>query len=653
MYTMDKYYVLDLETTLRGPTWNKGHPLWPGNEVVWLGSKTALSTPNIFGPMVDRDGEKVEILKGIGTKYPLVGHNIKFDLLYVLKNKWMTPKQLFENGVWDTQVVEYILSAQQHTYPTLDSCAVKYGGTVKDDKVAEMWSMGISTESIPKETIVPYLEADLLNTERTYLAQYQKVVEWGLLPLVESQMKALIAITIMEFNGMCVNKDYLEESCINLGKGIEGLEKELAEKVGAHIPMEYGDWKWSSTKDVSAYFFGGTYKVRTEVLVGKYKNGKDKYKVVYEERTTPAKLFSEPSAFGAVKNKLGYYTVDDDVLGNIGTVAAELILKLREMSKQKETYFENLLKLVFPSHLIHANINQASTKTGRLSCNKPNIQNQTRSGGIKEAYVSRFPKGAILEWDFKQLEVGGLAILSGDDQLIYDINHGVDIHTELYRSMHGRAPTPDERTPFKRLTFGLIYGAGAKTLAAQAGCTIEEAKKFIKTFYSRYGGVFEYHRVSIEEAIKGRKVTKERTKKGLPVGAYLSRSATGRMYVFKEYDNEWKGGTSFSPTELKNWRVQGFSTADIVPHMLGVVVECIYTNDYEGVLLPIMTVHDSLEFDGNVKDGQFAAAVKHVNSVLNNTSREFSKHFSIDMPVSLGVECSIGSTWGTVSGVSI
>jgi DNA polymerase-1 len=240
--------------------------------------------------------------------------------------------------------------------------------------------------------------------------------------------------------------------------------------------------------------------------------------------------------------------------------------------------------------------------------------------------------------------MAGLAAISNDTQLAYDINHGVDMHEQLYKEMYGRLPTKDERKKFKSLSFGLVYGAGARTLADNAGCSVADAKRFIDVFYSRYKGVGEFHTSIQKEAAKGRKLTTGHTPKGEPIGAYLKRMPTGRMYLFHEYDNEWKGGATFSPTELKNWPVQGFATGDIVPHMVGHLVKQMYQAGANEYALPIMTVHDSIVFD--VKQESLDKFIKAAKIVLSNTTPIFERHYGITMPVKLSVGCSFGPTWG-------
>jgi len=640
----DKYVVLDLETTMHSPISSEAHPMWPMNTIVMFGMLDHDAVTTMSGKMDEGDDRDVGLTfeNYVHEGVPIIGHNLKFDLSYLLKYGYFSRTELVQHRIWDTQVVEYLLSAQTHTYPSLDELAVKYGGTVKDESVKKMWEDGVPTELIPEKVLSDYLLGDLKNTELVYKAQRKKVRKYGMEKLVESQMQALVAVTIMECSGMKVDSVYIDKRCEELGAEIEALEKTLRSSVT--LPDNYGEWSWSSPRDVSNILFGGTYKVKEKKLVGKYKNGKDKFKtedVVYSMEGAGA----SPSSCGATMTKLGWWTTDDAVLKNVGGTFSKAVLELRKLSKQKETYYENMKSLMFPNGFIYPNINMVSTKTGRLSCNKPNIQNQTTEGGIKDAYISRYgDDGVIAEFDFSQLEMAGLAFVSGDEQLTEDINNNIDMHSELYKGMYGRYPTKDERKPFKRLSFGLVYGAGAKKLAEQAGCSVDDAKRFIDVFYARYSGVKRFHEQILEEATRKRILIAEHTPKGMPRHAFLKKTATGRMYVFKEYDNEWKKEPSFSPTELKNWLVQGFSTGDVVPHMLGHVVKQIYTHNIPCV--PIMTVHDSVLFD--VKKEVVNVVTTIVSAMLNKTSEVVNEFFGTKLEVKLSTGCSVGPNWGNL-----
>jgi len=215
----------------------------------------------------------------------------------------------------------------------------------------------------------------------------------------------------------------------------------------------------------------------------------------------------------------------------------------------------------------------------------------------------------------------------------------------LFRDMNGRAPTKDERKWFKRLSFGLVYGAGAYTLSENAGCSLSDARKFIKVFYGRYPQVKIWHDEGMEKANKCRIVTKEHDPtSGLPIGKYVMHTETGRRYVFKEYYNERKKDVSFSPTELKNYPVQGFATGDVVPFMVGyIVTELTASPVFREKALPIMTVHDSMLFD--VHETILDSFVEKCYNALKNTTKKMEETFGLSIPITLDVGCKVGLNW--------
>ncbi len=118
---------------------------------------------------------------------------------------------------------------------------------------------------------------------------------------------------------------------------------------------------------------------------------------------------------------------------------------------------------------------------------------------IKRAFISRFPQGKILEADFSQLEIIGLAVLTQDRQLIQDIKEGVDLHSGRASELFGipldvflelmaidDPATIKKRKIAKALSFQLQYGAGATSMAESNGVSKSLAEKFIANYYERY-----------------------------------------------------------------------------------------------------------------------------------------------------------------------
>lgn len=621
-------YTIDAETSIKCPVGkHQAHPMWPLNKVVAMGAwdhargeYALLDTkhPTAFAP-----------------KVMLVGHNIKFDLLYMYRD---FPKAVLPY-IWDTQLAEYIITGQKAKYASLNSLIIKYldEGRLKDDRLKEFWDNGVNTEDIPMSILLPYLENDVLTTKDIFQKQWEVAKEQGQTALILTQMEALRATTAMNLRGMAIDWDYVDMQRAGYGHHIEELEKELPAGL---------DYK--SPKELSLFFFGGVRKEVERQLVGQYKNGKDKYRNVEVIKRVHGVVTPIGDA-----GKNGYYSSDDKVLETISTTAllpsvrriASVVSSLRKAQKIKETYYEGLSSLRFPNSLIYPNLNHTSTGTGRLSCTNPNLQNQTEEGDVKKAYVSRYGgEGRMVELDYSQLEMVWLAFVADDAQLADDINNGQDMHTELFRDMYGRAPSKAERKAFKRRSFRLVYGAGAAGIAMEANITVAEAKEFIKVFYGRYKGVAAYHKRLLELANANKEIFYKEGVAG-PFHRYTHVMPWGRRYVFETYDNEWSKERTFSPTELKNYMVQGSATGDMVPLMVGIVQRKLEEAGYwqEGTAQMVMTVHDSILLDVHVD--VLDNVIKLAKTTLEDAPKYVKHHFNIDFPCALSSGVEVGINW--------
>lgn len=277
---------------------------------------------------------------------------------------------------------------------------------------------------------------------------------------------------------------------------------------------------------------------------------------------------------------------------------------------------------------------------------------------IKEIFCSRFLGGYIIEADFSQLEVFALSFLSGDEQLKEDLRNGVDIHSVNAANLFDynlvdflsliKQEAPNElwlRKIAKTLTFQLQYGAGYKTMAAQNDISEDTAKKFIKVYYDRYKGVKAWHDRLLFNAKSNRKISTKHTKTGVPAGVYKMPSITGRIYTFYEQDG-FRGEPSFSPTQLKNYPVQGFATGDIVPMVLGGIHKAIYEKELQHGALLINTIHDSVLLD--VHNGYVHKIAQLVKTKMEEAPQLLYDNFGIDFDLELKAEVKVGKNWLTM-----
>ena len=641
MTTMPRFVAIDVETTLNGnEDMGLAHPMHPDNRVVaWGIQKDILG----YSPQTTYTEVVFEALvNACDSSNVFCGHNLAFDLMYLYKNPTLK-ERLQQFKIWDTQLAEYILSAQQTKWSSLDELSIKYGLPVKDDTIKKYFQAGLGSDKIPPEELIPYLEQDVTNTVEIAKKQWQRAVDQDQLVLIETQMEALHATTEMQFNGLHIDRPALDaytvevvNEYVEVKLNLEGLARGLVEDI-------------NSPKQWSQFFFGGTKKVKVKEEVGFYKNGKVKTKLMDKEIVLKPfiKYVPDPDKVSA---KTGQVSVDDSVLSDmlkhtfdpaaIGII--ESLLKYRELSKQLSTYVQGLSKHIIGDY-IHGKLNHTATVTGRLSSTNPNLQNISNNP-IKQIFNSRWGnRGVIVEMDFNQLEVVALAHVTKDLQLIHDISSGADIHSELYKGMFGRYPTKEERKPFKARTFQLIYGAGAKAISKSAGCSLDEAKKFVEVFYGRYPSVAKWHTEFAKEVETKSKYELDDSGLHEKVKTYIYKTETGRRFCFKEYhsDSTWSSRSyNFSPTELKNYPVQGLATGDIVPMMLGVMFRLLKGRDDVKM---VNTIHDSLMFD--VRLDAADDFVKGMTELLQNTHVYFESIFEKPLALKLNAGASVGINW--------
>ena len=637
--TKPKFVAIDVETTLNGDEdTGLAHPMHPKNYVEAFGA---------FGsaePLVTYSRHEIEVfIEALPNDVVLCGHNISFDLMYLYREDESELKPMLQDfKIWDTQLAEYILSGQRTKFSSLDELSVMYGLPIKDDKIKKYFEAGLGSDKIPRSELTPYLQQDLQNTRAIAVEQYNRAVEQGQLTLIETQMEALHATTEMMYNGLHIDNAKLSEYTVEVVNTYVEIKLELEELCMGLVEDINSPKQWSQL------FFGGKKKIKVKEEVGIYKNGNTKFKLVEKELVIKPLLKYVPDP-DKVSAKTGQVSVDDTVLNDMlhHTFDAKVVtlikslLKYRELSKQLSTYVQGLSKHII-GEFIHGKLNHTSTVTGRLSSTSPNLQNISNNP-IKQIFTSRYTDGLIVEVDFNQLEVVALAHITGDFRLIADISGGKDIHSELYKDMFGRMPTKEERKPFKSRTFQLIYGAGAKAISKAAGCSIDEAKKFVDVFYTRYPQVAFWHKdfaAQVERYSKyeiGEDGLREKVK------TYIHKTETGRRFTFKEYHNDSSWSTrsfNFSPTELKNYPVQGLATGDIVPMMLGIIFRKLIGR--EDVKM-VNTIHDSLMFD--VKGSSAAEFILEVTDLLKHTHKYFEEIFKKPLALKLNAGASYGVNW--------
>ncbi|HLV09696.1 MAG TPA: DNA polymerase I, partial [Halanaerobiales bacterium] len=408
-----------------------------------------------------------------------------------------------------------------------------------------------SMEELVKESLNTGFSDDLEQREKTasFLQKCFEIREQlipelenkGLLKLYKGiEVPLLKPLAEMEFNGICLDKGYLEELSLHWEKELDTLTDHIYTHAGREFNI-------NSPKQLG--------------------------EVLFDELGLPV----------IKKTKTGYSTsaqVLEELEGKHEIIS--LISRYRQLMKLKSTYIDALPPLIdSETGRVHTSFNQMVTATGRLSSTDPNLQNipiRTEEGReIRKAFVPQ-KDWILLSIDYSQIELRVLAHISQDRTLISAFNNGEDIHTQTASevfNVQARDVTANMRREAKVINFGIAYGMSSYGLARDLGISRQAAEEYIERYFNRFTGVKEYMSRIIEQA-------KEE--------GYVTTIMNRRRYI-PEIRSRNYHRRSFAERTAINTPIQG-SAADIMKVAMIRVYKHLKEKEYQSRLL--LQVHDEL-----------------------------------------------------------
>ena len=219
-----------------------------------------------------------------------------------------------------------------------------------------------------------------------------------------------------------------------------------------------------------------------------------------------------------------------------------------------------------------------------------------------------------MEADFAQLEFRGAAFLSQDQTAIDEVLNGFDVHSYTAQIIT-EAGQPTSRQDAKMHTFAPLYGATG------FGRTEAEAA-YYKQFTTKYNGIARWHRELAQEALSTGKIS----------------TPSGREFAFPGTKRR-RDGTVTNFTAIKNYPVQSFATADVVPVCLMAIDDAL--KDMHSMI--VNSVHDSVVIDIHPDEiEQVCKIVEDINDELNDHVKAW---FDVDINVPLLLEAKLGDNW--------
>lgn len=603
------YLVLDWETT----NLEYGSPLNPQNRIVlacWRlvqPAGTSLMRPDgsvlekyAFGDEYSMNTLLDDIKYVSDAGGFIVAHNLKFEL------QWLKRCGLELRSVlgYCTMLGQWVLDGNLNPGRSLEALGQRYGIGSKGSLVSALMAAGVCPSAIRRDWLLKYGHQDVALCHQLFKLQVAQLEERGQLHLAHVRNLTCSALADMEFEGMQLDAAAVEEE----------YYKTQAE--------------WEDTQ-AQLYIVTGGINLASPKQVGQYLYEKLKFRVPKDFRGETMKGVAAP-------------------------VMAKLEADTEEQSKFLELYkrfnkVDSLLtkNLVFFKGVVdeyngkfYGNFNQGIAGTHRLTSSgrpvtlsglkKPKgaqLQNLPRQ--YKRLFWSGSDDYLVGEADGAQLEFRVAADL-GHDQVAYDViaNDG-DVHTDTatvfvdWGKDHPENPHPDfigkdyksGRQPAKSQTFKPLYGGKGSHPAEVEYCEF---------FKNKYKGVADTQYNWSLEVLNNKEL----------------RTPYGMRFYWPDTVMK-KGGYITNSTQIYNYPVQGFATAEIIPIAL-----VHFWHRTAGMrIVAFTTIHDSI---GSRVHKDEVEAYKEISkqSLTTDVFTFLRDVYNYEFKVPLGVGIKVSRNWG-------
>ncbi|MCG3165740.1 MAG: DNA polymerase I [Bacteroidia bacterium] len=508
------------------------------------------------------------------------GQNIKYDMS-VLRNYGIEVR----GKLFDTMIAHYILQPDmRHNMDVLSETYLGYSPVSITTLIGAKGKNQLSMRDVPVEKLVEYAGEDADVT-----LQLREVFE----PMLEKdgtqkvfsdiEMPLVPVLAAMENEGIKLDTDALASFSLELQDELVKVQDKIYQMAGT------------------------SFNIASPQQLGK---------ILFEHLKISDK---------AKKTKTGQYATGEDILEKLAAAnpIVEEILVFRELQKLKNTYVDPLPTMInSKTGKIHTSYNQVVAATGRLSSDKPNLQNipiRTEKGReVRKAFIARNDEFTILSADYSQIELRIIAELSEDAGMLEAFRQGLDIHSATASKVFNvaiDAVDKEMRRRAKAVNFGISYGQTAFGLSQTLNIPRKEATEIIDNYFAQYPNVRNLMDKNIAFAREH---------------GYVE-TIMGRRRYLRDINDSNANVRSHAERNAINAPIQG-SAADMIKIAMIKIHDEIKKQKLKSRLL--LQVHDELVFDAH----------KEELDVLKPLIRDGMVN-AIPMKVPIEVDMNTGKNW--------
>jgi uracil-DNA glycosylase family 4 len=464
--------------------------------------------------LMESRGFRPHLVRLLTAPGPLwVGHNFKYDSSYlrhqILGGVWPDDGAL--TNYHDTLLEHYTLDEAKGTHDLEKLSrdflgAVDYKNTVRKYAVkankAKDIDPDLGYENVPREILYPYAALDTCHTFALHEILCPRVHASKSLARLYEQLllPASRFLQRVQDYGLYVNQPYIDIIEKQLSAKMEEAAASLEREVAPYWDVdEYMASQWGTKKTPDDGKFNPRNYRHTSFVLWKL--------IGWVPMNTNERTLRDLDQTGKDQSATFGYKAKNYARGHpnrkvkLNYPFIQALIDARLAGHAYNMLVNGTKRYTEPDGRMHSTFNLQATETGRLSSTNPNLQNlpvPEKDDPLPARDIVGAPPGrVIMEADYSQVELRLLAHFSKDTGLIEVYKEGRDLHTELSIAIWGERTydadgkqvsgyTNYQRVRAKAVNFGIAYGRGAGSIAAEHDIPIEEAEEMRQAWFRRF-----------------------------------------------------------------------------------------------------------------------------------------------------------------------
>ena len=530
------YIVLDFETTAL----EYGAAVNSDNRLILACWRVV----NPDGTYVDKhhfgdEWDQNELLQDIEEAAFVVAHNAKFELQW-LKRCGVNLRKVLP---FCTMLGQWVLDGNLREPRALQDLARKYQLGAKGDIVSTLIKSGVCPSEIPSRWLLEYCQLDVDLCHRLFLVELGLLAEKNLMHIVHTRNITCAMLADIEFEGMVLDP-------VRVGDEYDRTLREFNETKHRLGELAEGV-NFGSGKQLAAYLFDTLgFAIPRDHKGNELVTGKGTPKTDAATLGLLVATLPEQAEFLTLYKK--YNKLDSLLTKNL--------TYFKKTCEERQCTFLGIFNQgITATHRLSSSGRKVTFADGKTR----SVQFQNMPRQYKVLFWSGHEDYYIGECDGAQLEFRVAAELGHDAVALEEIISGADVHSNTANVLT-EAGQPTSRQDAKSRTFSPLYGGMGKTTAEKA--------------YSAYFKE-HYHGIATTQYEWALKVADKK---------YLT-TPYGMVYYWPMAKMNRHGYITHS-TEIYNYPVQGFATAEIIP----IAAVCFWHRIEDTGITLLNTIHDSL-----------------------------------------------------------